>query len=162
MKKVLAILICTLTLNAHATEMCARDDTVVVPLDATVNVGEELYYNYIEWLYGRETPYGSIHTAITLLSIADIQEIENNTNIASAPDVLSVSDERILGRDGCYNDDCTDANNERIYCYYQMTHPMLSRWVLQGKHTGVTNCINNVRWYALGLDGRKKLFNAIK
>ena len=161
MKKVLAILICTLTLNAHATEMCARDDTVVVPLDATIEPADVLYLNIIEWMYGREFSYGIISMAITMLSLSDIREINNNSNISGAPNELLTSDERLLGREGWYNDDKTSPDNERVYCYYQMTHPMLSRWILLGKYPTPTNCINNVSWYGLTLDRRKQLFNAI-
>ena len=137
MKKVLAILICTLTLNAHATEMCARDDTVVVPLDATLNGnGTDNGSNQIEWIWWVTFSYGRIYGYSSCLSLQDIRDIENNQKLSSVPDILSSNDTKLLGKRGYYNDDNSVPENERKYCFVQMIHPMLSQWVHTGYHPG--------------------------
>ena len=166
MKKILAILICTLTLNAHATEMCARDDTVVVPLDATIECGADAYTNTTEWMSGVNFAYGLVHTTATCLSLNDIREIEGSSNISEPPNILSTSDERLLGRYGWYNDDDTNPENERKACYYQMTHPMLSMWVLHPGNTSSQSCYSGCLTYSKQYslckkDPRINLFNAI-
>ncbi|MDW2994466.1 MAG: hypothetical protein R8N24_00345 [Alphaproteobacteria bacterium] len=127
MKKVLAILICTLTLNAHATEMCARDDTVVVPLDATIK-GDNYNYNPVEWMWWVDFEYGRLYGAAACLSLQDIRDIENNQELDKAPEILSSNDTKLIGTTGYYNNDSSVPENIRDYCYLQLTHPMVSRW----------------------------------
>ena len=130
MKKVLAILICTLTLNAHATEMCARDDTVVVPLDATIEPAGTTFINAAEAMFSKNFSYGTLVFATGCFSLNDLRQIQGDPTITaqSLPYILSTSDERYIGNSSWYNGDEGDPENERKYCYYQLIHPMLSKW----------------------------------
>jgi hypothetical protein len=146
--------------------MCARDDTVVVPLDATIECGPDAYTNKTEWMSGVNFAYGLVHTTATCLSLNDIREIEGSSNISTPPNMLSTSDERLLGRSGWYNGDETNPENERKNCYVQLTHPMLSMWVLHSKsaskQTCYDDCLLKSKQYTLcGKDPRINLFNAI-
>ena len=127
MKKVLAILICTLTLNAHATEMCARDDTVVVPLDATLT-GKSYGSDPVEFIWWADFDYGRVYGAAACLSLQDIRNIENNQELDKPPYILSSNDTKLIGTTWYYNNDSSVSENIRGYCYLQLTHPMVSRW----------------------------------
>ena len=130
MKKVLAILICTLTLNAHATEMCARDDTVVVPLDATIEPTGTAYSNNTEMIFAKRFSYGNLVFASGCFSVNEVRNIQNDPNITAntLPYELLTTNEMYTANNGWYNGDENDPENARNYCYHQLTHPMLSRW----------------------------------
>lgn len=129
MKKVLSILLCVCSLNANATEMCARDDTVVISLDATVGPTKGIFYNNIEGLVGMNFSYGTLVYATGCFSMNEIRKIQGDENLKNNPDILETSDEDLIGNSGWYNGDESNPDNERKYCYHQLIHPMLSKWV---------------------------------
>ena len=128
MKKVLSILLCVCSLNANATEMCARDDTVVISLDATLAPGSELFINSTEAMFARSFDYGTLVFATGCFSWNDLRQIQGDETITTLPGILSTSDEDLIGNSGWYNGDESNPDNERKYCYYQLIHPMLSKW----------------------------------
>ena len=142
MKKVLAILICTLTLNAHATEMCARDDTVVISLDATLKPDTTLFVNNTEAMFAQRFAYGSLVFATGCFSWSDLRQIQGDETLNTLPHILSISDERLIGNSGWYNGDESNPDNERKYCYYQLIHPMLSQWHVNRFSANLSTAIN--------------------
>ena len=146
MQKILMILICMFIGSAHATEMCAKNDTVVIPLDATVAMTTERGSNPVEWIWWAGFPYGKIYGAATCLSEAEVANL-----------LPSDSDE-LIGRSG------TDADgNIRGRCYCKITHPMDSQWVFDyNLGAGCTaNLCPRSCWEDFGLDRRRIIFNTI-
>jgi hypothetical protein len=122
MQKILMILICMFIGSAHATEMCAKNNTVVVPLDATIRA-TSCSHNDVEFIWWAGFPYGNIYGTWTSLSLQEIKDIQNNPDLTGAPGVLNTDSDELIGRSG------TDANgNTRRYVYFKITHPMSSNW----------------------------------
>ena len=125
MKKVIYLLVgVLLSLPASATEMCARNDTVVIPLDSNIN-GIGYSYDRAEATWWGIFNYGRIYGVATCLSAAEggkpsgAQGVYTNDKGQMLP-----NDEALAGRTG------QDADgNDRVYCWCKMTHPMSSRWV---------------------------------
>ena len=134
MKKIFIILCCMLCISAHATEMCARDDTVVIPLDATINGSAG--GNSVEFLWWLKCEYGTIYGATACLSKKEVEEMGFGPLKGYNQISNSASDE-LIGSTGYYmnadtNPDIPDAEKssyDRRYCFLKMTHPMSSNWV---------------------------------
>ena len=136
MKKVIYLLIgVLLSLPSVATEMCARNDTVVIPLDATVN-GTGRGQDGTESMWWTIFSYGRVYGLSTCLS-ADEGGAPNGgmgTTKNSKGQTLP-NDEALAGRSG------TDADgNERRYCWCKMTHPMSSLWVFSVDFGSASYC----------------------
>lgn len=128
MKKIFIIFCCFVGMSAHATEMCARDDTVVISLDATLAPGTTLFTSATEAMFARSFAYGTLVFATGCFSWNDLRQIQGDETITTLPQILSTSDEDLIGNSGWYNGDESNPDNERKYCYYQLIHPMLSKW----------------------------------
>ena len=126
MQKILMILICMFIGSAHATEMCAKNDTVVIPLDATVRA-TWCSYNDVEFIWWAEFPYGNIYGYYTYLSLQEIKDIQNNPDLTTAPSVLDTDSDELVGRGWNTTD---EYGNKRQYPYFKITHPMSSNWIL--------------------------------
>ena len=133
MKKIVLILYLFATIPCIATEMCARNDTVVIPLDSEVSAtgGGN---NASESIWWAIFPYGRIYGYSTLLSAAEGGQSNGSYGSITNTDgkMLPLSDE-LAGRSGL------DANgNERKYCWCRIIHPVKSAWVF-----AAANCANN-------------------
>ena len=106
----------------RATEMCARNDTVVIPLDASVGVkttGNNA--NEFIWWVTFEGEY-KIYGVRTMLSAA---EGKPDTNTSAG----------LIGE---------DANgNSRTVCWCRMTHPMKSGW-FRGYANSTSQCCTHI------------------
>lgn len=146
MKKTLLLVLLLLTsTGAYATQMCARKDTTVIPLDSLASNMINVYHHDSERIGYVDFDYGRVHYAATCLSKADIAEIEgidaNTITNQTVPSVLSTNSERLHGRFELYGGNTSnDALYGRIYCYCQITHPMLSHWVLNTAWAPHTRC----------------------
>ncbi len=153
MKKLFVILCCLAGISAHATEMCARNDTIVVPLDATV-AGNGNGYNTVEWMWWATFEYGKIYGTATCLSTAEVAEL------------LPSDDDELLGRSGkdAAAQESGGADN-RTQCYCKLTHPMSSRWVFSISNSAsncASLCARNCAYYALSDVGlRSGLFGSV-
>ena len=81
MKKIIICLFCLIAFNAHATEMCARRDLTVVPIDATVNSIGGGNFDKVEWVWFNNFSYGKIYGTATCLSLQEIRDIVGDQNI---------------------------------------------------------------------------------
>ncbi|MDW2994970.1 MAG: hypothetical protein R8N24_03010 [Alphaproteobacteria bacterium] len=172
MKKIFIILLCMITLNVNATEMCARNDTVVIPLDATVD-GKIGGFSKIEWLWWITYGYGTVYGSATCLSRKEISMYSDWNGSGNLPGglLLGTSSDELVGLSGYYmnadiNPDIPDSEKSdynRSYCFCKLTHPMNSTWIL-GLNI-CSECYNlcaqvlSTHHYALGL--RTVLFNSI-
>ena len=158
MQKILLILISMFIGTAHATEMCAKNNTIVIPLDATVAAESgKTGYDAIEWMWWAQFPYGKIYGYGTHLSLQEVREIENNPDLTSFPSVLNTDSDELIGRSG------TDANgNTRDKFYYKLAHPMSSNWVHRGNGLpALANLVYQITLYAEGAGIRALMFNSI-
>lgn len=132
MKKIIICLFCLIAFNAHATEMCARRDLTVVPLDSSVpRTG--WYTDSAEHVFWVSFEFGTIYGGYGCFALQEIRDIENNQSLTANVSVLSNSDDDYIGNSGWYQGNTTGGPDyERIYCYCKMTHPMSSRWVNYG------------------------------
>ena len=151
MQKLLMILICMFIGSAHATEMCAKNDTVVIPLDATVGTStDKVGGNNVEWMWWAQYDYGKLYGLAACLSNAEVANL-----------LPSDSDE-FGGRYGKDED-----GNPRIQCYAKLIHPMSSGWahVTQMSQNECTSrCLNQIMYFLRSSDtvlGRSAMFNSI-
>ncbi len=131
MQKIICVLCCLITFGAGATEMCAHNDTIVVPLDATVP-GTSNGNNAVEWMWWATFEYGKIYGTATCLSPAEVTEL------------LPSDDDELLGRSG--KDATAESEgtaDNRTQCYCKLTHPMSSRWVLSIGCGSAADCASN-------------------
>ena len=177
MKKIFIILCCMLCISAHATEMCARDDTVVIPLDATI-VAEGYSFNKIEWIWWINFEYGTIYGTSACLSKKEML-MYNNGIPAEKREYINTSSDELIGASGYYmnadvNPDIPDAEKpdyERRYCFAKLMHPLASSWlfhtVYESDNKCYADCSSSISWtigYPPSADAfivKKALFNSI-
>ena len=137
MQKILLILCAILTTTSvHATQMCARRDTTVIPLDGAAPA-LSANGNRLENIWWVRSGYGLIYGINTCLSLPEIKEYVPAYNGSNVLPVIYDSDD-IQGRSGVYfTEDGTEY--ERKYCYCKLTHPMASNWISWTILTG-DNC----------------------
>ena len=145
MKKIIICLFCLIAFNAHATEMCARRDITVVPLDATVLDGSGMVQcDRIEWIWWGNPSYGKIYGTATCLSLHEVREITGNPSLGTLYGIgtLPTDDYELMGRYGYYGTDTSKPEYERKYCFCKLTHPMSSQWAYQGDTGSAQTCID--------------------
>ena len=131
MRKILLILCAILTTtSANATQMCARRDTTVIPLDAAAGASAA-YNDERENMWWVVFGYGNIYGIAACLSEPEIQEYvptwSSSNGKTPPPNDLLTDTEELWGRGGTYILDGTEY--DRKYCYCKLTHPMSSNWV---------------------------------
>ena len=142
MKKVIYLLVgVLLSLPAIATEMCARNDTIVIPLDSNIN-GTGNGNNAAEATWWAIFSYGRIYGVSTCLSAAEGGKPSGGQgSYTNDKGQMLPQDEALAGRTG------QDADgNDRGYCWCKMTHPASSRWVFFNSNSAsacASNCARN-------------------
>ncbi|MBR5625841.1 MAG: hypothetical protein IKW67_03625 [Alphaproteobacteria bacterium] len=135
MKKIIfTLLICTATMAANATDMCARDDVMVLAFDPMVNATSTGSYAP-EWSWWVQFPYGRIAGEATCLSAAEA--LGRTSGFGAYYGTGEYSSTFITVESGLSGVDADGA--ERKYCWCKMTHPAVSRWVF-GAYSGLSNC----------------------
>ena len=101
MKKIFIILLCMITLNANATEMCARNDTVVIPLDATIT-GNSHSSNPVEWIWWVNFSYGTIYGGASCVSKKEIMMYSdwNGSGKPTIGSALNIASDELIGLSG--------------------------------------------------------------
>ena len=106
---------------AHATTMCATDDTIAVVLDPMIG-GSNYTYNADLFEWNTTFSYG------TVFGIATCVDTAGSSNQVVAE--LKSSDGTVA----------TGGERSGRYCWCQMTHPARSRWVFQHAYGSVDGC----------------------
>ena len=144
MKKIALIFLICVMQPAFATEMCARNNMIVVPLDSNVG-GSTSSYNQAEMVWSATFPYGVISGEATCLSAAEggkpSGSMGSYTNVDG--DMLEQSVPAGLRH---YDAD----NNDRGYCWCRMTHPASSRWVIGISHSA-SYCASSCAYYCASI-----------
>ncbi|MBR5625470.1 MAG: hypothetical protein IKW67_01665 [Alphaproteobacteria bacterium] len=147
MKKIIfTTLICTAPIFANATDMCARDNVMVLAFDPQVE-GTSSGRNAAEWSWWTQFPYGRIAGEATCLSAA---EGLGQTSVGVYYGSGEYASTFITADSGLSGVDANGA--ERKYCWCKMTHPAVSRWVLTNAYANKGSCINDCStscWYNL-------------
>ena len=150
MRKILCVLCVLICVPAIATEMCARNDTIVIPLDSNVN-GTSNGYNVAESTWWAVFSYGRIYGLATCLSAAEGGKPSGSMGSYTNSDgKMLPQDEALAGRTGQDPD-----GNDRGYCWCKMTHPASSRWVFNYSYSAsacasfcARDCAGSARSYA--------------
>lgn len=146
MKKIVLILCLFMTIPVMATEMCARNDTIVIPLDSNVG-GSSSGYSAAEATWWAIFSYGRIYGLSTCLSAAEGGKPSGSMGVyTNDKGQMLPQDEALAGRSG------KDADgNDRGYCWCKMTHPASSRWVFYNSYSAsscASGCAANCGSYA--------------
>ena len=146
MKKIALIFLICVMQPAFATEMCARNNMIVVPLDSNVG-GSGNSYNQAEMVWSATFPYGVISGEATCLSAAEGGKPSGSMGSYTNSDgKMLPQDEALAGRTGQDPD-----GNDRGYCWCKMTHPASSRWVFRYSDSAsycASTCANYCGLYA--------------
>lgn len=135
MKKIILILCVIMTTTVvHATQMCARRNTTVIPLDATVDVKGAYTVggsDPVENMWWIPFLYGTLYGINTCLSVPEIQEyVPEWSGSGDLP--IVPGGEEMQGRSEIYT--ASDGTvYDRRYCYCKLIHPMSSQWVYTSK-----------------------------
>ena len=140
MRKIFIILCCLVGIPAHATEMCARNDTVVIPLDGMITKYVSTGFNIPEWLWWIKHDYGTIYGTSTCLSQKEIMMYSNWNGSGGVPNILNTADDELAGAFGYYknadtNPDIPDEEKpdyKRTYCTCKIMHPLTTKWSVVG------------------------------
>ena len=133
-----------------ATDMCARDDTMVMVFDPYINgisggrVSEE------DWKWVTRYSYGYVYGRAACVSKYEYENMRNEIKAASS------------GVD--------EHGNERTVCVCRMEYPLRSQWVSPSSFSSATECISVCNgtsrgcghWmYANNKDYKKRMFGSI-
>lgn len=136
MKKIILLLI-LFTTGAFATEMCARNDTVVVVLDAaeprTGSGG-----NSVDMIHFSDFEYGRVTVGYACLTE---KEINSYPYTGTFRDQGLLLDTREYSLWGLYGED-TDSEL-RKYCACKIIHPVSSKWFVRRDLGSASNCRSN-------------------
>ena len=142
MKRILmGIILCVLPMVAGATDMCARDDIMVMVFDPQV-AGTNNGVNAAEWSWWTAFPYGRIAGEATCLSKTEaLGQTERGAYYGTGTyaSTFITADSGLSGTD--------DAGEERKYCWCKMTHPAVSRWVYNNATSSVSVCASGCASY---------------
>ena len=124
MKKILMIVALCVPFCAFATDMCARDDIMIMVFDPMVN-GTDSGNNAAEWTWWASFAYGRVAGDATCLSAAEgLGRTSGQGAYYGTGDYANTFITADAGLNG------VDADGaERKYCWCKMTHPASSRWV---------------------------------
>ena len=137
MKKILCVvLICMASVVANATDMCARNDTMVFVFDKDVN-GTSDGNNATEWTWWVSFEYGRISGDATCLSAAE--GLGRTTGMGAYYGTGEYANTFIDVEPGLHGTDSD--GNERKYCWCKMTHPFSSRWVFLNANASASDCV---------------------
>lgn len=143
MKKIILILCVIMTTTVvHATQMCARRNTTVIPLDSVIAPkAGNFYMDTYEWFGWVKFDYGTVFNIGTCLSEPEMEEYAptwtSEGGIRTA--ILSTNNEELQGRSGVYVG--SDGKEyDRIWCCSQIIHPMSSQWHCFTKNSDAAQC----------------------
>ena len=122
----------------HATEMCARNDTVIIPLEAA-NKGVSSGSNKNEFTWWVDFDFGRVYGYSTCLS-AD-EGLGNIGTIGGYYGKGEYANTFIDAEPGLSGNDAN--GKERKYCWCKMTHPASSRWVLSEGFGSASYCVSH-------------------
>ena len=138
----MGFILCVLPMVACATDMCARDDIMVMVFDPQV-AGTNNGVNTAEWSWWTAFPYGRIAGEATCLSktegLGQTATLGAYYGTGTYASTFITADSGLSGTD--------DAGEERKYCWCKMTYPAVSRWVFSNAYGSASACASNCARY---------------
>lgn len=134
MKQILFMCCLFIPFCAFATDMCARDDTMVFILDPIHN-GTGDHANSHEWMWWNFFPYGYVSGQATCLSL---KEALGQTTCGAYRGKDEYANAFITAESGMYGTDID--GSPRRYCWFRLTHPFLSHWTYNTDYGTAENC----------------------
>ena len=129
------LMLCLLPIYANATDMCARDDTMVLVFDKDIG-GSGSGNNATEWTWWVNFAYGRIAGDATCLSVKEgLGRTSGRGAYYGTGDYSKTFIEAEPGLKGTDSD-----GNDRKYCWCKMTHPVSSRWVFRNAIADSSTC----------------------
>lgn len=136
MKKIILLLI-LFTTGAFATEMCARNDTVVVVLDAAENrTGGG--GNSVDMIHFSVFEYGRVTVGYACLTEKEINSYPSTGTVGNPGRLLDTREYNLWG---LYGED-TDSE-PRKYCACKIIHPVSSKWLVRWNNGTASACRQN-------------------
>ncbi|MBR5625244.1 MAG: hypothetical protein IKW67_00475 [Alphaproteobacteria bacterium] len=158
-KFIFTILFCIIPILANATDMCARDNVMVLAFDPILN-GSYYVNNSTEWAWGLKFSYGNILGEATCLSATEGLGQKAVGKYYGAGEYSSTF---ITADSGLSGVDADGA--DRKYCWCKMTHPAVSHWVFYKEYTKDTcksTCTSGCAFNIPALQNlRESLFESI-
>lgn len=143
MKKILCVvLICMASVVANATDMCARNDTMVFVFDKDVK-GISKGSNATEWTWWTSFAYGRVSGGATCLSATE--GLGRTGTMGAYYGTGEYANTFIDVEPGLHGTDSD--GNERMYCWCKMTHPFSSRWVFNYASASASACVSSCADY---------------
>ncbi len=142
MKRFFVIIFALLPIYANATDMCARDDTMVLVFDKDIR-GSGSGYNATEWTWWVNFPYGRIAGEATCLSAAE--GLGRTSGLGAYYGTGDYSKTFIEVEPGLKGTDSD--GNDRKYCWCKMTHPVSSRWGFNVASADSSLCASHCAFY---------------
>ena len=124
MKRFFYMFLMLCPLCAFATDMCARDDTMVLVFDTAISRTTGIN-NSIEKTWTEKFSYGTFSGEATCLSAAE--GLGRTTGQGAYYGTGEYANTLITAETGLSGLDANE--NERKYCWCRMTHPFLTPWV---------------------------------
>ena len=138
MKRFFVIIFALSPIYANATDMCARDDTMVLVFDKDIG-GSGSGSNVTEWTWWTSFPYGRVAGEATCLSVSEgLGRTSGQGAYYGTGDYASTP---ITAEPGLKGTD--SAGNDRKYCWCKMTHPVSSRWVFNVAYADSSTCASD-------------------
>lgn len=134
MRKIIFLIALVLPICAYATDMCARDDTMVLVLDKRASPGGQGSVP-AEWAWWVSFSYGRIAGDATCLSV---KEGLGQTTRGAYYGTGEYANTLIMAEPGLYGVDAD--GNERKYCWCRMRHPFMSGWFCAGALSNSNGC----------------------
>ena len=143
MKKiVMALCVLVFPICANATDMCARNDTMVFVFDKDVN-GISKGSNATEWTWWTSFAYGRVSGDAMCLSATE--GLGRTTGQGAYYGTGEYANTFIDVEPGLHGTDSD--GNERKYCWCKMTHPFSSRWVFRNANASASSCVSSCAGY---------------
>ena len=120
-KYIIAVLLLFIPCVTYALTMCARDNSLVVALNANL-IGNSAGVNASEFTWAVKYDYGTVLGEGTCLSVNEVEQSLDNIE------------------KGLYGYDNTGV--ARTDCYCRLKHPALSRWTHSTHFTNLSDCRN--------------------
>ena len=125
-KYIIAVLILFIPCVTYALTMCARDNGLVISLNANIS-GNSAGVNNSEFTWAVKYDYGTVLGEGTCLSGNEAEQSLDNI------------------QKGLHGYDNT--STARTLCYCRLTHPALSRWKYSTRFTSLSDCRGNCASY---------------
>ena len=128
MKKIIALIMILMTMQSHATTMCAANDTVAVVLDPSISITN---YNY-DAASGTWSAWSTQGTVYGISACLNVRASIEGETVARLTDTNNDGETKLV----------VGTENYGRYCWCRLTHPVSSRWTYSDDRTYNVLCVS--------------------